>query len=130
LDQVLLFIDSQLEKYECGEECQTLVEVSVEEIFNNIVSYAYKNAVGEVEIRCEITGEPPVAQIQFQDTGIPFNPLEADTPDLTEEGLEESEGGLGIHMVRTYMDGVEYQHKDGKNVLTIRKTLVGDEEDE
>ena len=30
-------------------------------------------------------------------------------------------GGLGIYLVKTTMDNVAYEHKDGQNVLTIEK---------
>ena len=30
-------------------------------------------------------------------------------------------GGLGIHLIRHYMDIVTYERKDGQNVLTMRK---------
>ena len=34
-------------------------------------------------------------------------------------------GGLGIHLIRHYMDEVSYERKDGQNVLTMRKRIKG-----
>ena len=32
-------------------------------------------------------------------------------------------GGLGIFMTKKMMDGMYYERKDGKNILTIRKII-------
>ncbi len=36
---------------------------------------------------------------------------------------ERKKGGLGIFMVKKSMDNVQYEYKDGKNLLTITKNL-------
>jgi serine/threonine-protein kinase RsbW len=36
---------------------------------------------------------------------------------------DRSIGGLGIHLVRTLVDGLEYQRRKGKNVLLLRKSV-------
>ena len=52
-----------------------------------------------------------------------FNPLDCPEAD-TSLGADEREiGGLGILLVKKTMDKVEYEYKDGKNILTITKRL-------
>ena len=55
----------------------------------------------------------------FRDNGKPYNPLNAEEPDVTASAEERSIGGLGIFMVRKMMDNVEYMYKDGQNILTL-----------
>jgi len=62
-------------------------------------------------------------QFAFVDSGRPFNPLSLADPDVTLSARERKSGGLGIFMVKKSMDDVRYEYRDGKNILTIRKTL-------
>lgn len=69
---------------------------------------------------------PGTVSISFQDEGKPFNPLASEEPDVTLSARERRVGGLGglgIFLVRKSMDDVRYEYRDGKNILTIRKTL-------
>ena len=59
--------------------------------------------------------------IRFIDSGIPYNPLEKEDPDVTLPAEKRGIGGLGVFMVKKSMDEVTYEYKDGKNLLTIRK---------
>ena len=59
----------------------------------------------------------------MEDDGQPFNPLHAPSPDTTRSLHDRSIGGLGIHLVRTLVDGLEYQRRKGKNVLLLRKSV-------
>ncbi len=52
-----------------------------------------------------------------------FNPLEMKEPDVTLSAAERKIGGLGIFLVKKTMDEMVYQRQEGKNLLTIRKTL-------
>ena len=63
--------------------------------------------------------------ITFEDTGMPFDPLAKEDPDVTLSAEERRIGGLGIFMVKKSMDDVQYRHEDGKNILTIRKQIEG-----
>ena len=60
---------------------------------------------------------------EVTDPGRAFNPLDVAAPDLTAPLAERSLGGLGIHLVRSLMDSVEYRRENGKNVLTLRKRI-------
>lgn len=122
LDQVLAFLDSQLESWNCPLRVQMQLDVAVEELFVNIASYAYGEKTGTAEITMELLPEQ-IVQITFRDSGIPYNPLEKPDPDITKPAEEREIGGLGIYIVKKSMDEVLYQHADGQNVLTIRKAF-------
>ena len=67
--------------------------------------------------------EDGVASITFRDTGIPYDPLAKEDPDVKLKAEDRSIGGLGIYMVKKSMDEMLYRYEDGHNVLTIRKTI-------
>ncbi|WKY44651.1 ATP-binding protein [Eubacteriaceae bacterium ES2] len=123
LPQVLAFIDQELEQVDTDMKTQFHIDLAVEEIFVNIANYAYLEENGDATINFEISGEPPVIQIQFKDSGKPYNPLENKDPD-TKLGVEDREiGGLGIFLVKKNMDDLFYQYEKNQNVLTIQKRL-------
>lgn len=121
LDEVIEFIDEQLEQAYCPMKTQMQLDVAAEEIFVNVAHYAYHPDIGEVEIKVEITENPKAAVITFSDSGKPFNPLENPDPDITLSAEERKIGGLGIFMVKKTMDSVKYEFSEGKNCLTIEK---------
>jgi serine/threonine-protein kinase RsbW len=99
------------------------LELSVEEVFVNIANYAYKNHDGKVVVCSKIDKNPLNIIIQFIDTGIPYNPLENQHPDISSTLKEKEIGGLGILLIKKNVDYLSYEHKDGKNILTIQKKL-------
>ena len=124
LDEVLAFVDEQLEAHDCPMKVQMQVDIAVEELFVNIAHYAYNPEVGEATVRVGVGGDPLQVTIQFQDGGKPYNPLEKEDPDVSLSAEERSIGGLGILMVKKSMDDIVYEYEDGKNILTIKKKLM------
>ena len=123
LEPVQSFIDGDLEQYDCPPKAQIQLAVAVEEIFINIVRYAYHPEVGLATVRCSVGGDPLQVTIQFLDNGKPFNPLAKEDTDITLSAEERGIGGLGILMVKKSMDAVDYAYENGSNVLTIKKSI-------
>ena len=119
LDEVIDFVNAQLEKWDCPMKTMTLIDVCVEEIFVNIAHYAYPQGGGWAEIYCQ--AGPGRAEIQLEDEGIAFNPLDKADPDVTLDAQARQIGGLGIFMVKRSMDQVSYLRQDGRNQLTMVK---------
>ena len=124
-DEITDFVNAELEAYNCPMKAQMEIELSIEEIFVNIASYAYHTPDGEAEIRCEVQEDPLRVVIQFLDGGKPYDPLAKEDADTSVEAIEEREGGLGILLVKRTMDDVKYVYEGGKNILTIEKSLKG-----
>ncbi len=121
LHTVIHAIETRLEKAGCPEMIQTLILVAVEEIYVNIAHYAYGGQAGEALVHIDITENPEKCRVVFKDKGLPYNPLEKKDPDITLSAEERQIGGLGIYIVKQSMDKVEYEHKDGYNIMTIEK---------
>lgn len=123
LHQVFDFIHEKLDELDCPPRALMQIDLAVDEVFANISNYAYNPEVGEATIRFEIVEDPLSVIITFEDGGIPYNPLEKEDPDVTLSAEEREIGGLGIYLVKQNMDEVEYEFKDGHNILTIKKDL-------
>jgi len=98
------------------------VSLALEEIFANIVHYAYEDSE-EHHVKIHIKIRDNVLALVIKDDGKPFNPLEIPITN-TEAPFEERKiGGLGIHLVRNLIDELEYKQVKGKNVLTMKIRL-------
>lgn len=123
LDAVMGYVEEQLESEACPLKISRQICVSLEEIYVNVVNYAYGNDVGKCEIHSKIETYDNEKQLilSVKDKGIPFNPLEREDPDITLSVEERQIGGLGIYMVKKSMDEVTYENISGYNILTIQK---------
>jgi serine/threonine-protein kinase RsbW len=104
------------------------VEVSLDEVMANVVEHAFEGrdeaGTVDLELRLELGVEPPVCEMMVMDDGPEFDPLSAAGPDPS-LGIEERPiGGLGLALVRRLMDEVEYERRDGRNRLRLRRRLV------
>ena len=117
------FVKDALKEYDCPSKAIYQIEVAIEEIMVNIVSYAELKEDEDIEVRCDVLEDPLRVVLQFLDGGVPFDPLAADDADTSPEAIMEREGGLGILLVKKMMDDVSYAYEDGKNTLTILKHL-------
>jgi sigma-B regulation protein RsbU (phosphoserine phosphatase) len=98
------------------------LNLAFEEILTNIISYGYTDN-REHEIKVHLSLQPGEVKAEVEDDGQPFNPLEAPEADTAQSLEERTIGGLGIHLVRKLMDGLEYQRQEGKNRLLMKKNL-------
>lgn len=123
LDKVLEFVDTELDALECPSKAKMQLDIAVEELFVNIAHYAYSSEVGQATVRIDPRKDPKRVIITFIDGGVPFDPLQKPDPDLTLSAEERQIGGLGVYMVKKSMDEMNYEYRDGKNILTIIKTF-------
>lgn len=121
INRVTDFVNDILTSAGCPTKVMMQVDIVIDEMFSNIVRYAYGDIVGMASVSVELTDEPRGVVITFTDTGKPFDPLQQEEPDVTLSAEERRIGGLGIFIVKKTMDDVSYDYKDGKNILTIRK---------
>ncbi len=123
LDQVISFIDTELESAGCTMKAQMQIEIAVEELFVNIAHYAYEGDPGPAWIQVDTEETPGQVRITFVDRGMPYDPLAKEDPDVTLSADEREIGGLGIFMAKKNVDSISYIYQDGKNRLTIRKKI-------
>lgn len=123
LDEVIAFVEEQLESASCPLKVQGQICVSFEELYVNVVNYAYGEESGECVIGMNIStvGNEKKMVLTVKDRGNPFNPLKKEDPDITLSVEDRPVGGLGIYMVKQSMDDVMYEYQKGWNVIKIVK---------
>lgn len=123
LEKVNEFIQGILSDFQCSNRALMQLDLVVEEIFVNIASYAYPESTGLVKIQSEIKKDPLSITLTFIDTGLKYNPLANEDPDLTLSIEERQVGGLGIYLIKNMVDNISYDYSDGQNILTLTKNL-------
>ena len=104
-------------------EALVALQVSIDEVVSNVIKYAWNGGAHQVHVRISVLGDG--VEVEVVDDGEPFNPLDAPPPPPSTPGERPAPGGIGIHMVRQLMDGIEYARNAGRNhtVLTKRCAL-------
>lgn len=105
------------EDWKIDSKLSNMIEMCGEEIFANIIFYAYPESNGTIEAKISKTDDE--ITLIFEDFGIEYNPLEKPDPDITLPPEDRKLGGLGIYMVKQMAKNIIYERTDGKNLLTI-----------
>jgi serine/threonine-protein kinase RsbW len=98
------------------------VNLALDEVVTNVVRHGFDDAGGQ-EIVAHLTAKTGEVVTEVTDGGRAFDPMAVPPPNLEAPLSERTLGGLGIHLIRSLMDGVEYRRENGKNVLTMRKRI-------
>jgi anti-sigma regulatory factor (Ser/Thr protein kinase) len=99
------------------------IRLVLDELFTNIVSYAHDDG-GHHRVTVELAEvRPGTVSICLIDDGRPFDPLDR-PPVAIDAPIEQRQvGGLGVHLVKTFMDACEYRREGDTNRLTLTKTF-------
>lgn len=110
------------ELHEIPSRALYAVNLALDEVVTNTVLYGFDDAAGrEFQVRVWVSGRELSSELV--DEGRAFNPLDVPSPDLNAPLHERELGGLGLHLVRSLMDRVDYRREDTKNVLTLMKRI-------
>ncbi|OPY52816.1 MAG: serine-protein kinase RsbW [Methanosaeta sp. PtaU1.Bin112] len=95
------------------------VQLAVEEACTNVDRYAYSGKDGTIHIVARVNGDR--LELIIEDHGTPFDPTAHAVVLSQSDAKDRPVGGLGIHLIRCYVDRMSFEYKDGMNVLTLVK---------
>ena len=101
-------------------DIQFQINVSLEEYLVNLISYGYDEGERHI-IQINVIKTQEGFYLEVLDDAAPFNPMQAPQPDLDLPLNERPVGGLGIHLIRSYMDQLTYQSRQEVNRFTMVK---------
>lgn len=94
----------------------------LDELITNIISYGFDDgSAGRIDVGVRF--EDDILRAELTDNGRAFNPAEADLPELADNLEERSVGGLGLRLIRTYLDRLDYQRDGALNRLQIEMNV-------
>lgn len=98
------------------------VQLAVEEACTNIAMYAYPKGDGDISIEAKVDDNR--MELVIADRGKPFDPI-AKITSISDADVENRPiGGLGIALIKSSVDKLCYEHKDGKNMLKLVKNKM------
>ena len=104
------------------KKCIFEINLVLDELFTNIISYAFKDAVVHL-IKIQIARDNGTLTLCVEDDGIPFNPTTTEEIELPCEIDRCDIGGVGIRIVKRLMDHIFYERFEGRNRLTLKKAI-------
>jgi serine/threonine-protein kinase RsbW len=100
------------------------VNLILDEMVSNVIKYGYDDR-DEHRIDVQVAVDEGLVTIRIEDDGREFNPLAAPEPHHLDLPIEQRPiGGLGVHIVKTTVDGGEYRRADGRNILILKKRVA------
>jgi phosphoserine phosphatase RsbU/P len=99
------------------------VDLTVEELFTNMVKYGTSSA----EVRVELTRIANGVEVTLTDYDVdPFDVTTAPDVDVTLPIEQRNPGGLGLHLIRRLVDRINYEYSvdTRQSRITFRKTQV------
>jgi serine/threonine-protein kinase RsbW len=97
-------------------------QLAAEEVVTNVIVHGYKQQPDQtIDVEIQLCANS--VTVVVEDSAPAFNPVEAAPPRLDQSLQERLPGGLGIHLMYKLMDQVTYDRSNGKNRLTMTKTL-------
>ncbi len=111
-------LDAFLAGHDVDAGAAFTVRLAVEEVVTNVIKYAYTDPGGHL-IDVSILVAPERVVVRVCDDGREFDPRVAPVPDLDAPLERKAVGGMGIHLIRTMAESLEYQRVGGQNELTV-----------
>ena len=116
------WLETVSRELECPESLIPSLNLALEEAVTNVILYAYpKGIYGPVEL--DALREGNSLKFVLSDSGKPFDPTARPDADINASLEDRQIGGLGIHLLRSIMDAVSYEYRDGRNILTMTKNI-------
>ena len=99
------------------------VELVLEELLLNVIAHGHDDGC-EHFIAMRLSAVGADLQIEVEDDGRAFDPADAPLPDLDASVETRTVGGLGLHLVRSFVDELRYSRAGERNLLTLVKRGV------
>lgn len=122
LSTVRIFLAHVLKQSGYPEDAVGDIELCADEAVTNVVEHAYQYDP-RYSVTLEIVMEPKRLTLRVRDQGKPFDPRGRDRVDLDQHIAERRTGGLGVYLMHTFMNKVDYRREGQENVLELVKDI-------
>lgn len=121
LPRLVEFLRDRARSWGLDEESEYGIQLVAEELFTNMVKYG---SDGDPTVTVHLACADGRIRMIFADPGTSvFDPTTATPRDLDQPAEKRRPGGLGVHLVRTYMDEFTYSHRDGTGYTTVSRLV-------
>ena len=117
------FVSDAARDFGFADEEVSKIALAVDEACTNIIKHAYQFDPGK-KISVTVGRGNGVFEVVIHDNGKQFNPSDVQAPDMKEYLSHYRRGGLGVYLMKTLMDKIEYNIGPGRtNEVRLVKYL-------
>jgi serine/threonine-protein kinase RsbW len=117
------FIRGALQEHDVAELQISEMVLALDEMCSNLMIHAHQcNPDDLFELHIKVDKGNPVV-FEIIDDGSAFDINQFSEPALGNLVHEKRKGGLGIRLVKSIMDKIEYQHSSGRNICRLIKNV-------
>ena len=122
LSVVREFVSEAARRFGFQEELVNKIALAVDEACTNIIKHSYEYSPNR-EIEISIKTMDASFEVIIADNGKSFEPGGVKIPHMREYLTHYRKGGLGMYLMRSLMDKVEYKKSNKKNEVHLIKLL-------
>ena len=122
IEKIQAFVKAGLAEENCDRKQLFHIDLIIEELAVNIVKYNSPEKGGKT-ITIEMNISDKQLNLVFYDNGIPFDPLQAEAPDIDIPVKNRNPGGLGIFFIKNLTQDISYKREKGFNRLSLKIDL-------
>ena len=127
MERVAEAVDGFADRHRFPQQDRFQVQLCIEEMLMYLVEHGYDDAdTHRIEVHLEMNDENRNLTIRTVDDGRELEPgsfMFQPSPDTIQE--ETVVDGLGLHLVRTYVDDLQYRREYGRSYLSLSKRIGG-----
>lgn len=117
------FVSEEARAFGFTDEDVSRIALAVDEACTNIIKHAYSFDPNR-NISVRVKSRNGTFEVTIRDTGSGFNPSLVHAPDMRDYFSHYRKGGLGVYLMKSLMDKVEYEIHPGKrNEVRLTKYL-------
>jgi serine/threonine-protein kinase RsbW len=118
------FVSSAARAFGFDDEEAGKIALAVDEACTNIIKHAYRfDPTKSITVTVR-RRDNAAFQVTIRDAGLDFDPSRVKSPDMREYLSHFRRGGLGMYLMRSLMDKVEYEIRPGRrNEVRLIKYL-------
>ena len=121
LEEIFSFIKTFISDQQINEDLESPLNLVIEELFTNMVKYSPNNPN---KIRLELISEPDRVIIVLTDYDVEsFDIREAAEYNTNQSIRKRPVGKVGLHLVKEYVDNIDYEYKNRISKITLIKDL-------
>jgi serine/threonine-protein kinase RsbW len=121
LGDVFEFLEESLSGAGLDERAHLVLQLAVEELFTNMVKY---NSGSSREIGIMVDSTDDRVQVQLIDPDAdPFDPSAVGPVDTSQPIEQRRRGGLGLHLVRSLVDAIDFCHEGREMKVSVTTRL-------
>ena len=119
-------IDEFADRNQFPEQDRFELQLCLEEAVMNVVNYGFDDIEEhDIHVDLQLKDDDRTLVVRIVDDGKELDPFgDIASPDLDSFLQDQAMGGLGFHLMRKYTDDISYRRQDGRNHLTLTKTIT------